>query len=377
MTTTRLHDDTFATATAGLPVCAPTPIVELRDGDTYELRIAPVANRIGDSHVRMLGFNGSVPGPTLRVAQGSEVSVRVRNDGDHDTTVHWHGLRLDNVYDGVPHETQDPIAVGGEFTYRLRFPDDGVYWYHPHVREDVEQPLGLYGNLMVDAPDSSYWSPANREQALMLSDLLMQADTLIPYGGESPDFALMGRVGNVLLVNGEPGYALRVHRGEVVRFALTNAAASRTFNLSFGGAPIKLLGSDLGRFEREAMVPSVVLAPAERYIVEARFARPGRYPLVNAVQAVDGRGGAVAVTCSADPAWLRLHVQDDGPGVPPELRAKIFEPLFTTKARGIGLGLAVSRSLAENNGGALTLDDSANGARFTLALPVHPPAEAP
>jgi signal transduction histidine kinase len=99
--------------------------------------------------------------------------------------------------------------------------------------------------------------------------------------------------------------------------------------------------------------------------------------LVNAVQAVDGRGGAVAVTCSADPAWLRLHVQDDGPGVPPELRAKIFEPLFTTKARGIGLGLAVSRSLAENNGGALTLDDSANGARFTLALPVHPPAEAP
>lgn len=99
--------------------------------------------------------------------------------------------------------------------------------------------------------------------------------------------------------------------------------------------------------------------------------------LVNAVQAVEARGGTVTVTCSADASGLRLHVQDDGPGVPPDLRAKIFEPLFTTKARGIGLGLAVSRSLAENNGGSLTLDDSDRGARFTLALPFHPPAEAP
>jgi signal transduction histidine kinase len=99
--------------------------------------------------------------------------------------------------------------------------------------------------------------------------------------------------------------------------------------------------------------------------------------LVNAVQAVEGRGGIVTVTCRADASHLRLHVQDDGPGVPPELRAKIFEPLFTTKARGIGLGLAVSRSLAENNGGSLTLDDGGAGARFTLALPLHPPAEAP
>jgi signal transduction histidine kinase len=99
--------------------------------------------------------------------------------------------------------------------------------------------------------------------------------------------------------------------------------------------------------------------------------------LVNAVQVVEGRGGTVTVSCSTDAERLRLHVHDDGPGVPPELRGKIFEPLFTTKARGIGLGLAVSRSLAENNGGALTLDDTPTGARFTLALPRHAAAEAP
>ncbi|MFI5078401.1 MAG: sensor histidine kinase, partial [Vicinamibacteria bacterium] len=91
--------------------------------------------------------------------------------------------------------------------------------------------------------------------------------------------------------------------------------------------------------------------------------------LVNAIQALEGRGGAVRVGSSVADGHVRLHLQDDGPGVPAELRAKVFEPLFTTRARGIGLGLAVSRSLAEANGGTLTLDESERGARFTLSLP--------
>src|SRR4029453_4130901 len=91
--TAHVHDHVFPTSTEGLPECRPSPIVELRDGDTLDLRIAPVVKQLGDARVRMLAYNGSIPGPTLRVAQGSEVAVRVRNDGDHETTVHWHGLR--------------------------------------------------------------------------------------------------------------------------------------------------------------------------------------------------------------------------------------------------------------------------------------------
>jgi signal transduction histidine kinase len=98
---------------------------------------------------------------------------------------------------------------------------------------------------------------------------------------------------------------------------------------------------------------------------------------VNAVQAVEGRGGFVRVTADADGTSVRIRVRDDGDGVPADARAKIFEPLFTTKARGIGLGLWVSRSLAENNGGTLTLDDTATGACFTLSLPRSPAAEGP
>jgi hypothetical protein len=134
-TTTELTA-TFSTDVTGLPDAVRPDVVALDNGATYELRIAPVAKTLGDDRVRMLSYNGSIPGPTLRVRQGSEVIVHVRNEGDTEATVHWHGLRLDNAYDGVPFETQPPINIGGEFTYRLRFPDPGLYWYHPHIRED-------------------------------------------------------------------------------------------------------------------------------------------------------------------------------------------------------------------------------------------------
>ena len=270
-----------------LPEAAPGRLTPLRDGDTLELTAGLLRRTIRGHAFVTYGFNGQAPGPLIRVPRGATLTVRFHNRIDLPSSVHWHGVRLDNRSDGAVGVTQDPVPPGGDFTYTVHFPDAGVYWYHPHVREDVEQAMGLFGNVAVDDPDSAYWSPANQEQWLMLSDLLMQADTLIPYGEDGIDFALMGRVGNVLLANGEPGYRLRVHRGEVVRFYLTNAASSRTWNLSFGGAPIKLLGSDVSRFERETMTPSVVLAPAERYVAAVRFERPGVYPVLNMVQAIN------------------------------------------------------------------------------------------
>jgi suppressor of ftsI len=271
-----------------LPLARPGQITPLGDGDTLDLTAMLVRREIRGHRFAMYGFNGQVPGPLIRVPQNATIVVRFHNHIDLPSTVHWHGVRLDNRFDGAPGVTQQAVAPGDSFLYRVHFPDAGIYWYHPHVREDIEQSMGLFGNMLVDAPEQEYYSPANREQVLILSDLLMNGDTLIPFGKDTPDFALMGRVGNVLLVNGEPDYALRVHRGEVVRFYLTNVANSRTFNLSFGaGVPIKVLASDVSRFEREERVPSVVLAPAERYVVEARFPRPGRYALVNAVQAIN------------------------------------------------------------------------------------------
>jgi FtsP/CotA-like multicopper oxidase with cupredoxin domain len=97
---------------ADLPPAHDTETVELGPGRDLELRIAPVAKPLGGAPARMLAYNGSIPGPTLRAAQGTQAAVHIENHTDMPTTVHWHGLRLDNRYDGT-HLTQHPIPVGG------------------------------------------------------------------------------------------------------------------------------------------------------------------------------------------------------------------------------------------------------------------------
>jgi FtsP/CotA-like multicopper oxidase with cupredoxin domain len=272
---------------AKAPPARPREVVHLENGDTLRLEAGLVNRTLKGRGYTMFAFNGQQPGPLIEVARGSAITVAFTNHLPQPTSVHWHGIRLDNPNDGTPGMTQPAVPPGGEFTYRLRFPDAGIYWYHPHVREDIQQELGLYGNLLVRPPEGEGYGPANREAVLMLDDLLIDDAGPVPLGKESPTHALMGRFGNLLLVNGEPHYGLKVKRGEVVRFYLTNAANARTLNLSFPGARMKLVASDVGKYEREEWVESVVIAPAERYVVDVRFDRPGRVALLNRVRGLD------------------------------------------------------------------------------------------
>jgi FtsP/CotA-like multicopper oxidase with cupredoxin domain len=270
-----------------LPEARPSEVVTLADGDTLDVRVSLVRRELAGHTLAMYGYNEQYPGPLIRADRGSTVVVRVTNEIRLPTTVHWHGLRLDNRFDGVPGVTQDPIEPGDSFTYELRVPDVGMFWYHPHMREDVQQDLGLYGNLLVVPSDPAYYGPAHREEMLVLDDLLMDEQGMIPWGEEAPTHALMGRFGNVMLVNGLTDATLTVGRGEVVRFYLTNVANSRTFNVTFGGARVKLVASDISKFEREAWVESVPIAPAERYVVDVRFDEPGDVAITNSIQAVN------------------------------------------------------------------------------------------
>src|SRR6266536_2930829 len=271
-------DEQFTADTTGLPEAVGTQVIDLADRDTVELRIAPVTKQIGDATVRMLAYNQSVPGPTLRVREGSELVVNVANEGDLEATVHWHGLRLDNRYDGT-HETQAPIPVGGTFSYRIEFPDPGVYWYHPHIREDYGQEMGLYGNILVVPADADYWPPAHRELLLMLDDVLIEDGKIASFSRSETTYAAMGRFGNVLLVAGETEHALSARLGEVVRLYLTNTANTRVFNVALPGARIKLVGGDSGRYEREEIVDSVVIAPSERVVIDVLFEQSGQLTL--------------------------------------------------------------------------------------------------
>jgi suppressor of ftsI len=261
----------------------------LRDGDTLELVAEPVHRTIAGHDLVMYAFNGAQPGPLIVTTQGARVTVRLINHLEQPTSMHWHGVRLDNRFDGAPGITQPAVAPGDSFVYTVRFPDAGIYWYHAHVREDVQQDLGLYGNILVHPAGEALPGRVNREETLILDDLLIGDDGPVAYGTDTPTHALMGRFGNVPLVNGVPRWSARAHQGEVVRFYLTNAANTRTWNVSFDGvgARTKLVGTDVGAFEREVWAASVVIAPAERYVVDVRFDHPGRVALVNRVRVLD------------------------------------------------------------------------------------------
>jgi FtsP/CotA-like multicopper oxidase with cupredoxin domain len=267
--------DRFPTEVQGLAAARLPALVELYDGDRLELRVEPVAKELAGQTVRMLGYNGSIPGPTLKVPQGAKITVDIENQGDLETTVHWHGLRLENRYDGT-HQTQPPIEVGERFTVEVTFPDPGTYWYHPHIRQDYGQEMGLYGNVLVEAADPDYWPPVNREIPLTLDDVLLDEDGAVgPFSRSETTHSAMGRFGDLLLVGGETDHKISAQRGEVVRLHLTNTANTRVFKVALPDARMKLVGGDSGRVEQEQLVEEVVLAPSERVIVDVLFEQSG------------------------------------------------------------------------------------------------------
>jgi len=293
-----------------LPEARPSQVVSMADRDTLDITVSLVRRTLAGHTTVMYGYNGQYPGPLIRAPRDATLVVRVTNEIQMPTTVHWHGVRLDNRYDGVPGVTQAAIGQGEHFTYEVRVPDAGMFWYHPHAREDVQQDLGLFGNLVVTSPDADYYGPVHREEILTLDDILMDEQGVIPWGEEAPTHALMGRYGNVMMVNGATEHRLSARLGEVVRFYLTNVANARTFNVTFGSARVKLVASDVGRYEREQWVESVVIAPAERYVVDVRFEAQGEVAIANTIQAINHFRGEFyphvdtlsLVTVSADPA---------------------------------------------------------------------------
>lgn len=364
------HDqnDVFPTDPSGLPEARSPELLELADGDTFDLTVAPVAKRIGDTTVRMLGYNGSVPGPVLKVRQGSEITVDITNHGDLDTTVHWHGLRLENRYDGVPYETQPPIPVGGRYTCRIQFPDEGLYWYHPHIREDYTQEMGLYGNVVVTPADPAYWPPADRELFLTLDDVLLADGRIAPFSTTETTHAAMGRFGNVFLIGGDPEPRLSAAAGEVVRLWLTNTANVRVFRLALPGAVMKLVGGDSGRVEHEELISEVLLGPSERAVVDVLFERPGRLTLEHRTP---GRTYALAEVTVGDgraPRSRQFALLRQAPELAAE-RRRIEGWLTMPPDKTLALVARMADPVAE----------SADGEPVSYACPMHPevPSDQP
>lgn len=205
---------------------------------------APVTLRAAPARVSMLGaaapstavwaYNGQVPGPVLRVAQGDVLRVQAINDLAEPTTIHWHGLRIPNAMDGVPGVTQAPIApAGGTFDYAFACPDAGTFWYHPHLRGHVQVAMGLHGVLIVDEPAQ----PAvDRDVLWVLDDWRLTRDGQVSGDFGSPfDASHAGRIGNTVTINGALPDRFAVAAGERIRLRLANVANARVFALRFDG----------------------------------------------------------------------------------------------------------------------------------------------
>ena len=287
---------TFSQNYDNAPQVTQPKVVELKNGQNYDMTASIVKNTINGHIVKMLAYNGSIPGPIIKVQQDSEITLNFANNIDVDSTIHPHGVRLDNAFDGVPNVTQKAVSVGGKFSYKIKFPDAGIYWYHPHIREDYTQALGLYGNFIVEPKEQNYYSPVNQEIPLFLSDILLEDGSTAPYNKAVSNYTLMGRFGNQILVNGQTNYSQTIHAGEVVRFYLTNSASTRIFNFSIPGEKIKLVGGDNGKYEKEAFVDSVQIAPAEREIIDVLFDKPGAYTLTHTTPQKTYAIGTIRVT---------------------------------------------------------------------------------
>lgn len=243
-------------------------------------------------------YGGSVPGPELRARQGERLRVVVENALPQATTVHWHGIRLPNAMDGVPHLTQAPIAPGERFVYEFDLPDAGTFWYHPHHRSHEQVARGLVGALIVEerAPIR-----VDRDVTWVLADWrLDRAAAIVEDFGHWHDAAHAGRIGNTVTINGRVPDRFAVRPGERLRLRLINAANARIFGLDFGALVPLLVALDghpvephepeggrvvLGPGMRADLVLDVTAGIGETVPVTDRFYLRGQYRLVDLIAA--------------------------------------------------------------------------------------------
>ena len=265
----------FSHDTTELPEVEPTKLVKLKDGDIFEMTAEMVQQEMGNRTIKRLAYNRQIPGPIIEVEKNAKIKIKLTNKLDVNTTLHSHGLRLDDdAFDGLPDTMggkQPEMKPGDSFTYELNFPDSGVFWYHPHIREDYTQEMGLYGNYHVT--QENYWNEVDREEFLVLDDF-SEND---PFYKDFTNKTMMGRFGNILLINNSENYQLKAKTGEKIRFYVTNTANTRTFDFKIKNQKLKIVGGDIGRGEKEFLADDFIIAPAERIIFETEFLDTGIY----------------------------------------------------------------------------------------------------
>ena len=262
---TRMTRRNFVQTLAGTATMAAFPARAQNTGAPL-LVAAPGTARLAPAdypETAIWGYGGAVPGPELRLPQGARLTREFVNRLPQASSVHWHGIRIDNAMDGVAYMTQDPVEPDEAFLYDFTLPDAGTYWYHPHNRTYEQMARGLYGALIVEEPDGA--PEIDGEEILLLDDWRLTEDAQIADDFENlHDWAHAGRLGNWITVNGAGSWSRPTARNDRLRLRLVNVANARIFTLSgqnMAGWIVALDGMPLSvpqPFDR------VVLAPSQR-----------------------------------------------------------------------------------------------------------------
>ena len=234
--------------------------------------MAPLPARVADMQLlpetyprtTIWGYGGTMPGQEIRVRQGERVQRTLVNELPQPTSVHWHGIRIDNAMDGVSRLTQSAVEPGDTFNYDFVAPDAGTYWYHAHNRSFEQVARGLYGALIVEEPSLP---DVDAEDVLILDDWLVDPSTgQIDSNFEAPhERSHAGRNGNFIATNGVSGLTKTARQNERRRLRIINAANARLFQLVLEGLDgwiVALDGMPLSKPEKFG--DYLLLGPAQR-----------------------------------------------------------------------------------------------------------------
>jgi len=216
----------------------------------------------GFPETEIWGYNGSVAGPTIRVKQGARITQEFVNELPQGSSVHWHGIRIENKMDGVVGLTQDAVPTGESFLYDFAVPDAGTYWYHPHNRTWEQMARGLYGPLIVEEANPPV---VDRDEIFLIDDWRLTREGQIDESfGPSMDWSHGGRSGNWITINGRAPTDHPVQHNERLRLRLVNVSNARIYGLSFQGLEGWVVALDGQPLEVPVQADLMILAPAQR-----------------------------------------------------------------------------------------------------------------
>jgi FtsP/CotA-like multicopper oxidase with cupredoxin domain len=256
-------------------------------------------------HFQTIAYNGQVPGPLLRLKQGREVSVEIRNRTTDAEVLHWHGLYLPPEIDGAMEEGTPMIAPGATTRYRMTPDPAGFRWYHTHTfaGKDLHKAGygGQHGFLLIEPPNN----PARYDREVFLG--------LHDWGGrfEGGDDGFMNPVYDASTINGKMlgfGEPVRVKAGERVLMHILNSSPTEVHWIALAGHTFQVVALDGNDVDQPQMLEMLRLAPAERVSVVVQMSTPGVWVLGEVRKHVQAAGMGIVVEyagATGKPKWIQ------------------------------------------------------------------------